>query len=103
MPVEHEGVCISVGGGTKKFHRNSEKGTDIGMHFVIFACLTSKSNGLTRSRGRPSGSGKGKGRWVGPRWDSVQVEFRTPLRNQQSLVTSHRTGCWLPFEFDPWA
>ena len=65
MPVGHEGVCVLVGSGTKKFHRNSEKGTDIGMHFVIFTCLTSKSNGLTRSRGRPSGKGKGKGRWAG--------------------------------------
>ena len=34
-----EGVCVLVGAETKKIHRNSEKGTDIGVRFVLFACL----------------------------------------------------------------
>ena len=59
-----EGVCVLVGAETKKkkTHRNSEKGTDIGMRFVLFACLASEGRGLTRSRGRPCG--QSKGRWV---------------------------------------
>ena len=61
----HEGVSVLVDAGTKNFHHNSEKGTGIGMCFVSFACLTSESNGLMRSRGRPSGQGKGKGIWAG--------------------------------------
>ena len=63
-----EGVCVLVGAETKKIHRNSEKGTDIGVRFVLFACLTSESHGLTRSRGRPLARVRKDGR------DSVQAE-----------------------------